>query len=189
MARPSVVILCWLLLLTGVCRPAGAETPEQLRYRLERYRQQEADAAKRAAEKREQIERQKAETYARTWRRYGDWELNVLNWKRRSNGVWATDAKYSPDSPPQPQTGDRFDDAIGALLLYRVVTPAERARVRSSAASQPQRADQSSHVAVDCASLTVNTKLPGESWATWQRPAEGTAFEELLIDRCAQPNQ
>lgn len=316
-AKRSTLCSLSLLVLTMAPYSVFAETPEQLRQRLELYRQQEAEAAKRAADRaaadaerrrqtQERVLSDRAETYARTWKRYGNWEINFLNWRQLSNGSWVTNAQLVPVTPDRVWVKVRQSISVKSLSTYlhlsenklaklnnvtighvflqgdwvaipiqqslqlkyimaldaselrhspsldklaplesqgvvrlgdtllklserygltlqellhlnpgftntRLVagTPVQlvqatpsRSRMgisrkhstslsttghtvspsaSNNSATQPEI---SSQVAVNCGSLTVNTRLPDKEWSSWTRPKAGDAFEQLLIDRC-----
>jgi hypothetical protein len=44
-------------------------------------------------------------------------------------------------------------------------------------------------IGVNCTSLMVNLKSKYKSWESWFRPEQGSADEQLVIDRCAAPTR
>lgn len=129
-----------------------------------------------------------------------------------------------PSRPPA-----RFDASLDALVRDGVVSPAERARIRSGSGMTPfnvpahqqtcrsgalsqqecssglvvrwrERFNQGSGtdgssgfsdslVGVSCTTLMINRKPTYKPWGSWQRPGRGTPDEQLVIDRCANPNR
>lgn len=93
-----------LMFLTGSAHAQSTETPEQVRQRLELYRQREIDAEKRkkraqmeAAERKRKAEQEAAEKkrqqHMRTWKTYGDIEVNWVAWRREKDQTWSTAAQ------------------------------------------------------------------------------------------------
>lgn len=92
-----------------------AETPEEIRARLERGRERDRQEALRKQEtldwlerkkKREEVQRLKlieqeeariAEEYAKNWKIYGNaFEVNIKGWWRQRDGNWITHAYFDP---------------------------------------------------------------------------------------------
>jgi hypothetical protein len=44
-------------------------------------------------------------------------------------------------------------------------------------------------IGVNCTSLMINRKPVYASWGSWIRPEQGSADEQLVIDRCAAPTR
>jgi LysM repeat protein len=52
-----------------------------------------------------------------------------------------------------------------------------------------QRFSADKLIGINCKSLMVNLKPKYESWGSWIRPEQGSADEQLVIDRCAAPTR
>jgi hypothetical protein len=74
--------------------PCLAETPEEVLMRLERGRSSDAIEEQRRQETLEWQKRQKEKAYSARWKRYGDFEVDVTQWRQQKDGVWITLAKY-----------------------------------------------------------------------------------------------
>jgi len=202
----------FLLLLSLLGSPAVAETPEEIRQRLENYRQWERDTEI-------YLERKKAREHAETWQRYGTTEIKKKGWRRQGDGSWVTEANFDvPDDTASnaPETarirfGDnlakiaqRYNLTIHELLKLNpglrsarmVVGSTIRVSNLSGARSRlalglrwpnQETGDETSahdQIAVSCKALTINTYRYGR-WARWVRPERETPFEQLVIDRCS----
>jgi len=139
---------------------AIAETPEDVKQRMELYRKREEAAEQRKAERaaedaarREKTrlcqEERRAEEYTRTWKLYGHDEVNILSWRQHKDGSWLADAKLSSvmqqNSPfPLTKPPARFDASLDTLVRDGLVSPAERRRVleRSSIGLPPSSTDK-----------------------------------------------
>jgi hypothetical protein len=77
-----------------LARPCVAETPEEVFLRLERGRRNDAVEERRRQETLEWQKRRKEEEYSARWKRYGDFEIDVMQWHQQKDGVWITVAKY-----------------------------------------------------------------------------------------------
>ena len=148
--------LATLALGLAMCLPVLAETAEQVQQRLDRLRQLDAEAATRRQETVELQERRRREEYARRWRCYGNEEVDVLIWRQQRDGTWVTvskpasgfiDCPGSDKSLAQPNRPDpralasrppaRFDASLDELVRDGLVSPEERARIRSGSGTTP----------------------------------------------------
>lgn len=124
--------------------PCLAETPGDVRQRLEQYRQADAETersnAQRAVEavQRQQRtlqwqERRKYEMYARRWKRYGDLEIDVLQWRQEKDGTWVTNSKIAPpattDAANQQQALVRLGDTVFKIAQRYGLTLSELLRL------------------------------------------------------------
>jgi hypothetical protein len=94
--RPHCLKLIAVCTLLGVllASPCSAETPEEVLLRLERGRSNDAVEEKRRQETLEWQRRRKEQEYSARWKRYGDFDVDVTQWRRLENSVWITVAKY-----------------------------------------------------------------------------------------------
>lgn len=113
-----------------------AETPEEVKRRLDFYRQVEAQRAEQARKTREwqrrrdqeEAEARKArerEAYLRTWKVYGADEINVLAWKLDKKGAWVTDAKFgtmrvTPEAGASRSTANSLSSGLPSPSSDRV---------------------------------------------------------------------
>jgi len=191
-----------------------AETPEDVRARLERGRERDKQELLRRQETLDWQKKRQAEEHARTWKRYGNaFEVNVLKWWRQKDGNWITVANYlsTPNPPvpaPLPATSSirwgsgytykpappkRFDQSLDELVCQGIIDSTERGWISGN---RPLRcsgnlvgkssADNLSLIGVSCISLHVNKKRASDPWGKWERPTPGSPEEALLIDRCAE---
>lgn len=103
-SRPFSYYLLSLIFACFPWSPTIAETPEQVQQRLDQYRQHDEAAAQRKAEQDAQAARRRQQTlqwqeqrrreeYARRWKRYGNEEIDILNWRQQKDGTWVTEFK------------------------------------------------------------------------------------------------
>ena len=178
-----------LLFLVLWSNSVSAETPEEVKQRLEEYRQRVRDTEAYIKDKKER-------EYAETWQRYGDVEVKRTGWYRQADGSWNTEAKFNslplPEAPlrptfrelPQIPRPKSFEQSLSAWVRQGILSPEDIAALRSqgSVTVTPTRPDR---IAVNCTSLTVNTYRIGK-WGTWRRPSGPLdPFEQLVIDRCS----
>jgi hypothetical protein len=206
---PKQVAVCTLFgfLLTLPCL---AETPEELLLRLERGRNNDAVEERRRQETLEWQKRRKEEAYSARWKSYGDFEVDVTQWRQQKDGVWITVAKYGPIPPthqlllPKPpplrlekrdlgggvaaiapaHAPKRFDQTLDELVRQGVITP-EEGCLFSRNRSVCKEVEMGNWIGVSCKSLHFNKKIAGKPWGKWERPMPGSNEERLVVDRCA----
>jgi len=142
-----LAVSCWVAAAAAI-----AETPEDVKQRMDLYRKREeaaeqkkADRAAEDAARREKTrlwqEERKAEEYARTWKRYGSDEVNILSWRQHKDGSWVADAKLSSPVPKENsltrRPPARFDSSLDALVRDGVVNPAWRTQIHSGEGMPP----------------------------------------------------
>jgi hypothetical protein len=207
----------WRLLLNAVLGALTfwpdfglAETPEELKARLERGRELDRQETLRRQETIQWQKRRKAEEYARTWKQYGNaFEVNVLSWWKQADGNWVTYAKFvdptigsiesnsKPDwvSPPpdsarrvlEVKPPKRFAQSLDQLVRQGVISCDDRLLFADQVTQQASCSNsKASLVGVSCSSLHVNKKMPFRAWGKWERPIPGSPEESLLIERCSK---
>ena len=108
MRRQLLVLTLGLLALRPHC--GLAETPDEIKARLERGRALDRQEALRRQATLDWQRDRKAEEYARTWKQYGNpalgttFEVNVLKWWKQVDGNWVTYAKFADISPSSSNT-------------------------------------------------------------------------------------
>jgi len=110
-----------------------AETPEEVLLRLERGRSNDALEEKRRQETLEWQRRRKEQEYSARWKRYGDFEVDVKQWRRLETSVWITEARYdlligaSGESSSANNDSDSKDKTSSPVTLdrevYRLIYP------------------------------------------------------------------
>ena len=204
----SHLALCFLLLGVSPSK-AFAETPEEVRARLERGRVLDRQEAIRRQETLEWQQKRKAEEYSRIWKRYGDsFEVNIARWWKQTDGNWITYANYltdanveennSPRVPTEPKATAslsipdfqslkpplRFDQSLEKYVREGVISCSEYSFISQSKSSVAS-CSKASLIGVSCSSLHVNKKPPFKEWGAWERPRPGSQEEQLLVDRCS----
>lgn len=162
-----------------------AETPEQVRHRIESYRKRQAEREKRNEERR------MART-ARHWKPYGTIFIKTSSWLKDSNGNWVAEARFGL-KPDETDFAPRFF----APRLECLDSNSPFCGIKGM-------------IAVNCKSLLVNTYHPAHAeklnateslskrssetrktlsssitWGTWTRPEPETNYEQVIVDRCS----
>jgi len=157
------------------------ESVDNVRERIERYRQRQAEAEDRARRKKES-------EYWDAWERYGRTEIKKSSWKLTGATTWNAQARFET-----PDTSGAGQNLHTLLCIDYNLGPCGKHGM----------------IAVDCKSLMVNTYenrpnplyelLRSEgtkkkisqppryiySWGAWTRPGMGADYERLIINRCS----
>jgi hypothetical protein len=76
-----------------------------------------------------------------------------------------------------------FDDSVSELVRNGVLSQDEAGKMLGRSLSSDAL------IGVNCTSLMINRKPAYVSWGSWFRPEQGSADEQLVIDRCAAPTR
>jgi hypothetical protein len=177
--------------------PGLAETPEELLQRLERGRNIDATNEQIKKDALQQQKRRELEEYNHTWKRYGNFQVNVKQWRQQKDGTWITPAKFSiePNNPTFLPTVEerirqmpprRFDASLDALMRDGVISKEEGCRVKHNIGQDCSKILHGQWIGVNCHSLHVNKKQEAKDWGKWERPSPDSPEERLLIDRCTK---
>ena len=150
----------------GMAQTQDTAQQRAVRDRIQRYRDRNQAI----------INRQKAsaqERHVGVWQRYGPIEIKRSGWIRKPEQVWLTEVQIRPgwklypfmvQSPDYDPTGH----GVGANKYFQ----------RLEAPSP------GTWIAVNCRKLMFASEMFGH-WEAWLRPAPGSPFEQLLVDRCS----
>ena len=94
-ARTTPGLFFALAFALALCKPCFAENSAEVLQRMNSYRDKDAQDIKQRAETRAWQEIRRKEEYARSWKCYGNNEVNESRWRQLPDLTWITEIKKS----------------------------------------------------------------------------------------------
>ena len=160
----ALVVLA--LVPTGMTQAQETAQQRAVRERIQRERERNQAI----------INRQKAsarQSHVGVWQRYGPIEIKRSGWIRKPEQVWLTEVQVRTGWKLYPFMfqGPDYDPTghgVGANKYFqRLEAP-----------------PPGTWIAVNCRKLMLASEAFGH-WEAWMRPASGSPFDQLIVDRCS----